>query len=160
VRRQIMKAASVGVIIAAVLLTATGASAATAKGSGRPQAFHIPVPPNVRVMPQGAPSGCNLYRYCTYNQGNGGDLCEQMASTGNLNSACANKNDSGYNNRTLYGVNLYWGYDESGAYYYLGAGDYLLYMTENYFNQCNGGGHSCSGYGQEIGYNLASVLFD
>jgi hypothetical protein len=83
-----------------------------------------------------------------------------MRSTGDLSSACANQNDSAFNNRSTYGVDLYWGYEEYGAYYHLAAGHYLLYMTQNYFDQCAGGGHTCSGYGQSMGYNVASVLFD
>ena len=48
-----------------------------------------------------SPNGCFTGNFCTYNQGNGGGLCEQMNATGNLSSACANKNDSAFNNRLV-----------------------------------------------------------
>jgi hypothetical protein len=159
-RLRILKMVAVATVaVTAMALPAVAAAAATQPSSHGTTsgAIHIPAPPRVRPD---VPSGCDLYHYCTYNQSNGGDLCEQLGGTGNLNSACANKNDSGYNHRTVYSVNLYWGSGETGAYYNLGPGHYLLYMTQNNYNQCNGGGHSCNGYGQEIGYNLASVKFN
>jgi hypothetical protein len=149
----------VGIAGAALVLTTGVAAAATSHTSSSHPAFHIQAPPKVQAVVPAAPSGCDLYHYCTYNQGNGGDLCEQMGGTGNLNSACANHNDSGFNNRTVYSVDLFWGSGETGAFYNLCHGCYLLYMTQNHYNQCKGGGHSCSGFGQQIGYNLASVRF-
>jgi hypothetical protein len=159
-QRAVLRMFSVAAIaVSAVALTATAAPAATSRGLVRQQAFHIAKPPSFRTI-TAAPSGCDLYRYCTYNQGNGGDLCEQMASTGNLNSACANLNQSGFNNRTVNSVSLFWGSGETGAYYNLGPGHYLLYMNTNFYNKCPGGGTGCSGYNQRIGDNLASVRFN
>lgn len=103
-----------------------------------------------------SPNGCFTGNFCTYNQGNGGGLCEQMNATGNLSSACANKNDSAFNNSS-YNVKLYYGSGETGAYYLLGPGSYLLYMSSNQFNACPGGGTDCAGYNQSMQNNVASI---
>lgn len=153
-RKMLRSFVTVGVVVATLALATSTGSATTKPTAGGLSSFTLQVPP-----PPG-PSGCNSGNYCSYNTGGGSDLCEQMNGTGNLSSACANKNEAGFNNRTTYGVNLYYGFGETGAYWFLAASDYLLYMADNDFNQCPGGGHSCAGWGQAMGDNLASIAFE
>lgn len=111
------------------------------------------------VTPDSQPEGCTFGYYCTYNSGNGGTLCEQIDTNSNLRTGCRNENESGYNNTYGRTVHLRWGVitTVNSTFYALGAGDYLLYMTENYFNDCPGGGETCYGWGESMGYNVASV---
>lgn len=111
------------------------------------------------VTVQFAPSGCDSGNFCSYNQGNGGALCFQSStSTAYWPVACADQNDSAFDNSSR-AIDLYWGWDYSDAYFQLCANCYLLYMTQNYFNACPGGGTSCSGYGQEMYDNVESSKF-
>jgi hypothetical protein len=125
---------------------ATSASAATAPGVTA-----------IAPSPEGAPDGCVPGDFCSYNEGNGGDLCWSTTSSyANLPAACADENDSAYNyGATAY--NLYYYTGETGAYYTLGAESYLLSMSTNYFNHCPGGGTACAGYGDPVGYNVESI---
>lgn len=108
---------------------------------------------------QFAPSGCNSGNFCSYNQGNGGSLCFQTnTDTAYWPVSCADQNDSAFDNSST-AINLYWGWDYSDAYFHLCANCYLLYMTQNYFNQCPGGGTSCPGYGQAMYDNVESSKF-
>ncbi len=113
---------------------------------------------HAKTPPPPAPSGCNPGYFCSYNEGNGGDLCFQKVTTGNYPTGCADANDGAFNNSSE-SVKIYYEFNESGAYYLLGPGDFLLYMTQNDFNQCDGGGTSCAGYGQPMGNNAESVKF-
>jgi hypothetical protein len=81
-----------------------------------------------------------------------------MNATGNLAVGCSGDNDSGFNNSSV-AVEMFAGINEGGAYYYLGSSDYLLYETQNHFNQCTGGGTGCGDYGGEIYDHLQSVQF-
>src|ERR1019366_5526174 len=67
------------------------------------------------VLPPG-PSGCNPGNFCTYEQGNGGTLCEQMNSTSNLSGACIPATDSVFNNSSV-NVKIYYGLGNTGAFY-------------------------------------------
>lgn len=135
-------------VIAGVIslgLAITSAASASTVTSAKATTYTIAV---------SAPSGCNSGNYCSYNQGNGGSLCFQTHINQNWPSGCANKNDSGYN-RNGNAVNLYWGPSYQDAYYTLYSGHYLLYMTQNTFNQCS----TCFGYGQQLADNVMSSAF-
>ncbi len=150
--RLMRVAAIVALCSLGLVVSSNGASATSLRTKDAPSHLTSATPP-----PPG-PSGCNGGYFCTYNEGNGGDLCEQMNATGNLAAGCSGQNDSGFNNSSV-GVSLYAGINEGGAYYYLGSSDYLLYETQNHFNQCTGGGTSCGDYGGEIYDHLQSVQF-
>jgi hypothetical protein len=82
-----------------------------------------------------------------------------MNATADLVSGCTGKNESNFDNSTV-GVDMFAGVSEGGAYYFLGASDYLLYETTDYFNQCVGGGSSCGDHNGEIYHHLQSVQFE
>lgn len=138
-------------VIACVTLTLSGTSYAD-----QPRKTVKAAPVAALVLPPGAPSGCTPGDFCTYNEGNGGDLCQQFNTTQNLAALCENSNESAYNYENYY-ANLYWGANETGAYIRMPADSYLLYMQNNTFNACPGGGTSCAGYGQAVGDNVESV---
>jgi hypothetical protein len=134
--------------------TASASAATSAKAATRTAVITHHSDHGIRKRPDGAPAGCNSGNYCSYNQGNGGDLCFQTHINQNWPNGCANQNDSGYN-RNGNAIDLFWGFDQSGAWYTLYSGHYLLYMTQNYFNNCS----TCGGYGQQLGYNVSSSAF-
>lgn len=106
----------------------------------------------------GQPEGCTPGYFCSYNSGNGGNLCFQTNYSMNFPTGCADQNDGAFNYSSV-PVNLYWGFNDYGAYYVLPAGHYLLDMTQDYFDKCPSGGTSCAGYGQPMYDNVEAVLF-
>ena len=81
-----------------------------------------------------------------------------MNGTGNLSSGCSGLNDSSFNNSST-GVDMFAGINEGGAFYYLGASNYLLDETQNKFNQCLNGTTTCGDYMGVIYHHNQSVLF-
>jgi hypothetical protein len=149
--RLIRTAAIMALCSLGLVVSSTGANAAGLQSKGGPS--HLS--PATTPQPDG-PSGCTAGDFCTYENGNGGTLCEQFDSTQNLSTTCAGDTDSSFDNSSV-GVELFAGVSEGGAYYFLGASDYLLYETTNDFNQC---GVSCGDYGGEIYNHLQSVQFE
>jgi hypothetical protein len=140
--------------LSSLLVALVGISAASATSSTSSTTINAPTV--IGPQPEGAPAGCPSGKFCSYNQTNGGDLCFTTTSTSDLTPGCANKNQSAYDNDSV-NVELFYGAGETGAYYLLGAGDYLLYMDTNNFNHCVGGGTSCAGYGDTLGNDVHSV---
>jgi hypothetical protein len=147
------------------LISAVAVTTALAVGPGT-QASAAPASPAASpnaegpVEPALAPSGCASGKFCSYNKGNGGNLCFSTSSNVQYwSAACANHNQSAYN-RYQNSINLYWGGDWYGAYAVLGSGNYWLYMDKNNFNRCPPSPHACTGYNEPTGYNVASSRFN
>jgi hypothetical protein len=129
-----------------------GVPMASTPGEGTSQTGH-----GGTVSPNLAPGGCNSGNFCSYNKGNGGDLCFQTnVNVPYWSENCANHNQSAYN-RNINSINLYYGGDYWDAYSVLGSGNYWLYMDNNYFNRC---GTDCYGLNEPMGYNVASSKFN
>jgi hypothetical protein len=107
-------------------------------------------------LPPGAPTGCDSGHFCGYIYGDGGSWCFETSHTTNYPWPCWDDTDSSYNNQTV-NVELFSEYNETGAFYLLGAGDYLLYMDQNNFNRCLGGGTSCENYGEQMENEVMSI---
>jgi hypothetical protein len=153
-RRILRAVALVGTAAAIVSTLALSgvASAATA----------APVRPAAPAQPTASrqPDGCNNNNFCSYNAGNGGDLCFQTSSDrSEWPAACLDHNDGAYD-RNGNSVNLYWGIGYSEAYYTLFSGNYLPYMSKNKFNHCVGGGTGCAGYNEAMQNQVASSAFN
>jgi hypothetical protein len=138
---------------AGVLAASSGANAAVRTGVSGQLHFESATPP-----PPG-PSGCNSGYFCTYNADNGGDLCQQLNATSNLGAGCANENYGAFDNSSV-GVDMFPATGEGGAYYFLGASDYLLDEKNDHFNQCLNGGSSCGDYMGVIWHRQQSVQFE
>jgi hypothetical protein len=156
ITRRIALAGAIA-IIAPVIAIAGMASAATAAPT------HPAAAPHAGLMsPNSArqPDGCNNNNFCSYNAGNGGDLCFQTSSNKSVwPSACLDANDGAYN-RNGNSINLYRGLNYTDAYFTLYSGNYLLYMSKNDFNACPNGGTNCSGYGQDMQNKVGSSRFN
>ena len=145
------------VVILSMALVATTLGAARANASS-------PVPPSApkaSSVPLSAPKGCFSGYFCSYNSGNGGNLCFQTTGTTDYPPGCAYENDGAYNNSVHNTAFLnYYSLSDSnaGAYYVLDAGHYLLYMTQNKFNACWNGTTSCPGYGHTMWDSVGSVI--
>jgi hypothetical protein len=88
--------------------------------------------------PRGNPAGCGTAHFCSYKNGNGGNICYNTPnSIASWSTACRTV-DTVYNNGAAAAVRLYWGTNYTDAWYCLGNGDYLLHMTQNTFNQGSG----------------------
>ena len=154
--------AKLGAVMAVLTISSFGianaatASAATAGRSSPEASVHLVHQGSATsAKPELTPKGCNGSNFCSYNEINGGHLCFQTDKNVTLwPEGCANSNQSAYN-RNGNAVDLYWGDDYSGAYFILYSGNYLLYMSQNTFNECK----SCDGYGQEMADNVASSRF-
>ena len=134
---------------------ATAASASTTSGVAHATITAVPRADTPSAKPELTPKGCNGVNFCSYNQTNGGHLCFQTDTNRDLwPDGCADANQSAYN-RNGNAVDLYFGYDYGGAYYTLYSGNYLLYMSQNSFNECK----SCAGYGDEMANNVVSSRF-
>lgn len=105
------------------------------------------------AAPNGKPAGCGTAHFCSYRSGNGGNICYNTAATyiASWSTSCRTV-DSVFNNGSVAEMDLYYGTNAAGAWYCLGNGNYLLYMTGNYFN--NGAGKS--GYGQPMANHVKS----
>jgi hypothetical protein len=152
---------AIGVAIALSITSVLGVTIVTSTNAGAASTSAVTASsgtttPQTTPPPPGAPAGCPGGFFCSYNQGNGGDLCFTSRFSTNYPTGCANQNDGAYNQTSVY-ANLYWGPDYADAYYSLCNGCYLLYMTQNYFVNCPGGGTSCFGYDEAMGNNVASV---
>ena len=161
--RTVMAKCALGIIMSIPLgiVGMTAAAGPTSAASNTPQSRSNTTQQVAEAPPPPAPDGCFAGYYCSYNQGNGGSLCWTTSGSANLSSGCADHNDSGYNDSSAV-TNLHYCFGYECAYYALGAGDYLLYMTENTFYSCanNNYANRCVGLNIEVGYNLASVYFD
>jgi hypothetical protein len=108
------------------------------------------------AAPAGKPAGCGTAHFCSYQQGNGGSICYNTATTYIAAwSAKCQTVDSVFNNGASAGVRLYYLTNAGGADYCLGNTDYLLYMTQNTFDE----GSGKSGYGQPMGNHVKSSRF-
>ena len=146
------------------ILTSLGIVGAVSSGpvAGASVSTSASVSSSGSVMPNdGKPNGCPSGYYCSYNIGNGGDLCWTTNASANLSAGCADRNSGGFNNKPNYTANLHYCYNYDCAYYALSSGSYLLYMSTNDFNHCanNSESDKCSGDNFQIGDNLASVYF-
>jgi hypothetical protein len=138
--------------LSSMLVTVAGASIASASSTTTTTTTATALAP----PPPSAPAGCGSGYFCSYKNGNGGNLCFSTTATSNLSPGCNTDIDSSYNNMAV-NNELFYGSGESGAYYLLGAGNYLLYMSANSFNTCLGGGTSCTGYNTVMQNHVYSV---
>lgn|GEM_PF-2438581 len=156
-KRTVVQKIGIGVTAALGVMGATAVPAYASESAVTPasNAPQSPSPDNP-TGPLYAPSGCPSGSFCAYHDTNGGALCFTTTTTENYPPACDNATWSVYNNSSK-SAYLYYQQNESGAYYILGPGDYLLYMQYNNFNNCANGTTTCAGYGQVMAANVASV---
>ncbi len=146
--------AALGVLgVAGPAFASTGPSAEASPSAIQPPSSGIS---GAASKPDLAPNGCPFGDFCAYSKQNGGDLCQSISSSSNLTTGCSQNIQSSYN----YSINqndLWFKLNYTGAYYPLGNGDYLLYMVDNTFNTCPGGGTGCVGYGDALAGDVSSV---
>jgi hypothetical protein len=135
------------VAIAAMAL----APAAGALAAAHPTA-HVATHPGV-LRPHGKPAGCGTANFCSYKKGNGGSICYDNSNNQPSWSTNCRTVDSVFNNGAAAAVRLYFDTNYGGAWYCLGNGDYLLYMTKNTFDD---GGSTKDGHGQPMGNHVKS----
>jgi hypothetical protein len=147
--------AALGVLgVAQPAFASTGPSAEASPSAIQPPSSGIS---GAAIKPDGSPSGCPGGDFCAYSSGNGGNLCEDFSTSSNLTTNCAENIQSSFNNSSTYSDDLWLKVNYTGAYYGLGKGDYLLYMAENYFDYCPGGGTGCFGYNTAMADSVYSV---
>jgi len=148
--RRIIRLAAVVLLLGVTVALAEASPAAAAPAPSQ----------TTSVSPALAPKGCLGDNFCSYNKGNGGSLCFQSdKSKPTWATACENHNDGAYN-RNANSVNLYYLPLYGGAYSTLYSGNYWLYMSKNYFSQCNDLNDSCLGKGEAMQNNVASDKFN
>jgi len=155
VNRSLRLVAVVSMAAAAVTgIVASSASASTtapSRAAAHAATAHAAAAP--AMTPRRAPSGCNNYNLCEYNAGNGGNLCFQTRNSENWPSACADHNEGEYN-RGSRAVYLYSQTGETGCYYLLYSGHYLLYNANDKFQGPN---QACRN--EKLEHHLASSKF-
>lgn len=156
-KRNLMRLLGIAIAIGALTLITSGVASASKFPTPAPISSASNATGN--TVPPPSPNGCNQGFFCSYNKGNGGDLCFQANWSDNYPSGCADANDGAFNNTTADDTRLHYEFGYNGAYYQLGPGHYLLYMSQNYFNACFGGGTACDGYGRVMQNNVESVYF-
>jgi hypothetical protein len=132
-------------IAALAVVPSVGALAAS------PTTSHVAAHATVAI-PDNHPKGCNTAHFCSYKNGNGGDICINTPnSISSWSSACRTV-DSVFNNGAAAAVRLYYLTNFGGAWNCLANGHYYLNMTANTFDE----GSGKSGYQQPMANHVKS----
>jgi hypothetical protein len=142
-----------GVIAVAIAVAAMAAGPVAGALAARAPAAHSATVRAATLTPDSKPGGCGTGHFCSYTNGDGKGICYNNANNEPSWSAKCKMVDSVFNNGLAAAVRLYYYTQYSGAWYCLGNGDYLDYMTSNNFNQ--GPAHA-AGLGQPMDNHVRS----